>query len=79
MTDEEIDEILQLMKTDPLGAGPKAMLKLSPEERQAVVARATSLSDQAIRKQFQEMKADGTLEKLEEMIAQDKAKRKRRP
>jgi len=74
ISNDEIDRILALSREERA----EAMLRVSPEDRQAIVDRAKAVSDEAIRKQFEEMKADGTLDWLKAKVAEDKAKRKRK-
>jgi hypothetical protein len=75
MTDEEMDKIIELIKTN-LEAGTLAFARLSLADQQQLIARTREQSMQQIRQQFEQIEADGTMDKIRALHAKD-LKRKR--
>ena len=78
MTDEDLLRISQLLLEDPHGEGLKAMARLTPAERDRMQQLVKARSDEEIRKSFAKAEADGTMDRIRELYAQDLAKKEAR-
>jgi hypothetical protein len=78
MTNDEMDKVIDLMMADSMGAGLKAFTALSTEERAEVKARMQERSEEATKKAQQAIREATANPKLQELYAQDQAKKKRK-
>ena len=78
MTDEELNQIRQLILTDPHGEGFKAMLQLTTQERTRMVELAKAESKLKVQEVIAKAETDGTMDQIRELYAQDLAKKKAR-
>jgi hypothetical protein len=78
VTDEELLSVSKLMLKDPYGEGLRAYAGLSPAQRERMRLVVKAKSDAAVRKKFAEMEADGSMDRIRELYAQDLAKKEAR-
>jgi|GEM_PF-6881646 len=75
-TDDELLEVSLLMVNDPYGAGLKAYATLTEEEKQRMMQLVHAKSNAAVQKVIADAEADGTMNRIRELYAQDQAKKK---
>ena len=78
MTDEELLKVSDLLLTDPHGEGLRAMARLTPAERDRMRQLLEARSDEAVQRVLAEAEADGSMDRIRELYAQDLAKKEER-
>lgn len=78
MTDEDLLKVSELLLEDPHGEGLKSLTRLTPAERDRMRLLAKAKSDEAVRKKFAEMEADGSMDRIKELFTEDLAKKEER-
>ncbi len=77
MTNEEIDAFLDLLNKDS-NAAFDVLATLSPEDHEQIQARALQVSKEKIRQKFEGWEADGTMDEIRALYAEDQKKNKKR-
>jgi hypothetical protein len=76
MTDQEIDDFLELYRKDTKTA-EAILIRMSPEDRDRVIAKAQEWGRQQVTELFKKAEADGTMDRIRALYAEDLKRKKK--